>query len=61
MNKMFFSGYRNEALRYITEDEDFRILEGIEPCFLKSYVMAILEDDKADNNILKVPIDTTIK
>ncbi|WP_326906814.1 metallophosphoesterase [Sedimentibacter sp. MB31-C6] len=52
MNKMYFAGYRNEALNKITETEGFKLLESIEDCPVKRYAMAILNDERADNNIL---------
>jgi len=55
MNKMYFAGYRNELLKELTETEGFKILQSLESCFVKEYVMAMLGDEKADNNVLLVP------
>jgi len=55
MNKMYFAGYRNELLKELTETEGFKILQNVKPCFVKEYVMTMLRDEKADNNVLSVP------
>lgn len=55
MNKMFFAGYRNESLNALTQTEGFKLLENVEPCFVKEYVMEMLHDEMANNNILAVP------
>lgn len=55
MNMLYFSGYRNEALDYIVNTEDFKILNDIPPCFVKSYVMNMINDERTDNNKLFIP------
>ena len=57
MNKMYFSGYRNEALSEITESEGFKILKDVSPCFATEYVDSMLLDQNSDNNVLFVPVD----
>ncbi len=56
MNKMYFSGYRNETLNEITESEGYKILENASSCFAKEYVNSMLHDEYSDNNILFIPI-----
>lgn len=56
MNKMYFAGYRNEELNYLKELEGFKLLEKVSTCPVKTYAMSILEDEKANNNILFIPL-----
>ncbi|HYE84626.1 MAG TPA: metallophosphoesterase [Clostridia bacterium] len=56
MNVMYFAGYRNEALNGIVNTEGFRALEEIPQCFTKDYAMSMLNDERADNNILHIPL-----
>lgn len=58
MNMMYFAGYRNEALDSIVNTEGFRILEKVPECFTKEYAMSILNDERADNNRLHIPINS---
>lgn len=55
MNKKYFSGFRNEALKELTETEGFKTVEGLEECFIQKYVMAMIKDEIANNNILCIP------
>jgi len=56
MNRMYFAGYRNEALEELTKTDGFKYLEKLPTCQIKNYVMAILNDEMTNNNILYVPI-----
>jgi len=56
MNRMYFAGYRNEALEELTKMDGFKYLENLETCPIKNYVMAILNDEMTNNNILFVPV-----
>ena len=55
MNLLYFAGYRNEALAHLVDTEGYEILQGLSPCFVKSYVENMLNDQKTDNNVLTVP------
>ena len=55
MNKKYFSGYRNEALKEHIETEGFEIIEGLDECFIQEYIMGMIEDQNADNNKLHIP------
>ena len=57
MNKKYFSGYRNEALNELIEAEGFKIVEGLEDCFIQRYIMGMVKDQNADNNKLHIPIN----
>lgn len=56
MNKLFFAGYRNEYLEYLKDFEGFKLLESISTCPVKNYALAILNDERANNNIISIPI-----
>lgn len=56
MNKKYFSGYRNEALKELAETEGFKIVEGLGECFIQEYIMGMIKDQNADNNKLHIPI-----
>ncbi|MPN47068.1 hypothetical protein SDC9_194668 [bioreactor metagenome] len=55
MNKLYFAGYRNELLNHLKELEGFKLLESVETCPVKNYAMAILNDERANNNVLFIP------
>lgn len=55
MNLLYFSGYRNEALDHLINTEGYEILQRVSPCFVKSYVESMLNDEKTDNNTLFIP------
>lgn len=57
MNKKYFSGYRNEALKELTETEGFKIVEGLDECFIQEYIMGMIKDQNADNNKLHIPVN----
>ncbi len=57
MNMMYFSGYRNEALKELQETEGYKIVEGLDECFIQEYIMGMVKDDNADNNKLHIPIN----
>jgi len=55
MNKRYFSGFRNEALDDLLETEGFRLIKDLPPCSIKNYIMAILNDERTNNNELFIP------
>lgn len=55
MNLLYFAGYRNEALTHLIHTEGYQILQKVSPCFVKSYVENILNDQRTDNNVLSIP------
>lgn len=55
MNKMYFSGFRNELLHQFKETPGFELLMKSNSGFVKSYVTYMLEDEFSDNNKLTVP------
>ena len=57
MNKKYFSGYRNEALKQLIETEGFKIVEELDECFIQEYIMGMIKDQNADNNKLHIPIN----
>lgn len=57
MNKKYFSGYRNEALKELIETEGFKTVEGLGECFIQEYIMGMIKDQNADNNQLHIPVD----
>lgn len=56
MNRMYFAGYRNEALEELTKMEGFKLLNNLPACPIKAYVLAILNDEMTNNNVLFVPV-----
>lgn len=59
MNMLYFAGYRNEALSGIVNSENFKKLAEIAPCFTKEYAMSMLNDERADNNKLFIPMNSS--
>ncbi len=57
MNKKYFSGYRNEELQELMDTEGFKIIQSLDECFIQEYVMGMIEDEIANNNILHIPFD----
>jgi 3',5'-cyclic AMP phosphodiesterase CpdA len=57
MNKKYFSGYRNEALEKLIETEGFKIVEGLDECFIQEYIMGMIKDQNADNNKIHIPVN----
>lgn len=57
MNKKYFSGHRNEALKQLIESEGYKIVEGLDECFIQEYIMGMIKDENADNNKLHIPIN----
>ena len=57
MNKKYFSGYRNEALKELQESKGYKIVEGLDECFIQEYIMGMIKDENADNNKLHIPIN----
>ena len=57
MNKKYFSGYRNEALKQLIETKGFKIVEELDECFIQEYIMGMIKDQNADNNKLHIPIN----
>lgn len=55
MNKMYFSGFRNNALINITASEGFSILKNVSNCFAQEYVLSMLNDEFENNNTLFIP------
>ena len=55
MNKMYFSGFRNNALINITASEGFSTLKNISSCFAQEYVLSMLNDEFENNNTLFIP------
>jgi len=55
MNKMYFSGFRNNALINITASEGFSILKNVSSCFAQEYVLSMLNDEFENNNTLFIP------
>ena len=55
MNKKYFSGYRNEALKQLIETKGFKIVEQLDECFIQEYIMGMIKDQNADNNKLHIP------
>lgn len=56
INKRYFAGYRNEALNDLVETDSFKLLESLPPCNIRNYIMSIINDERADNNTLFIPI-----
>ncbi len=55
INKRYFSGFRNEELDDLIGTEGFNLLKNLPPCNIRNYVMAILDDEKSNNNLLFIP------
>lgn len=54
INKMYFSGFRGDSLDYIQEQEGYKILVNLEPCPLKDYLTAVMEDERRNHNRVKI-------
>ncbi|MGI6731175.1 MAG: metallophosphoesterase [Anaerovoracaceae bacterium] len=57
MNLMYFAGYRNEELGHLLQSEGYEILQRISPLPVTDYISAMLNDERADNNKLFIPIE----
>lgn len=55
INKRYFSGFRNEALDDLVDTEGFNLLKNLPPCKIQNYIMAILDDERTNNNLLLIP------
>ncbi|WP_245210304.1 metallophosphoesterase [Sedimentibacter acidaminivorans] len=55
INKRYFSGFRNEALDDLLDTKGFNLLKNLPPCNIRNYVMAILNDERTNNNLLFIP------
>ncbi len=55
MNKMYFSGYRNELLYPFKSTPGFELLMNSDSGFVKNYITYMLEDEFSDNNKLTIP------
>lgn len=55
MNKMYFSGFRNELLDQFRSTQGFELLIKSNAGFVKSYFTHMLEDEFTDNNELAIP------
>ncbi len=55
LNKLFFSGYRNEALCKYIDSEGYKLINELESCFLKYYFLEMFNDERTNNNHLIIP------
>ncbi len=39
------------------DTEGFKIIQSLDECFIQEYVMGMIEDEIANNNILHIPFD----
>lgn len=61
MNRLYFAGYRNDALKVAVDPAGFRILENMPECFTKAYVRSMLDGERRDNNSISIEVYAKIK
>lgn len=57
MNLMYFAGYRNEAFKSLINSEGYKILQTLPACFTTDYIKSMLNDERADNNVIYIPVN----
>lgn len=56
LNLKYFAGFRNKMMYDIFNTEGFNILLNTAPCFVKSYVLSMFDDEYTDNNKIFIPL-----